>query len=246
MDETFLNPQQPPLGSDLDLTRAILSRTSGSPCQRLQALACDYVDGELGEAQGSLVRAHLEHCPACTALVAALTEMKSVLPTLAQVDPGPWFTQRILRITLHAPRREFGFDFRAAWSKLLHRPRIALETAYLGAAAGMMGLYLPHPTLPSSVRVPAVVQALSPNRLVQPLLAPAQRVVGAVVQAEQRTVTALKGAFWPKEVAELQAAPGQSRWQVLSFQVRAWLKRALGVLHPSAKAETKSSKPANP
>lgn len=248
MDETFMNPQQPPLGPEasLDLTKAILAHTSGSPCQRLQTLACEYVDGELDQGQASLVRAHLEHCHACSALVTALTEMKRVLPTLAQVDPGPWFTQRILRATLHAPRRDSAFNLRAAWFKLLHRPRIALEIAYLGAAAGMMGLYLPHPTLPEAGSLPAIVRTLSPQHLVQPLLAPAKRVAGAVMQAEKRTSTALKGAFLPKEGLEIQAASGQSRWQLMSYKVLTWLKRAAGSLHSSAKAEEKSSKPANP
>ena len=248
MDEPFMKPPQPPLGPEaaLDLTRAILSRTSGSPCQRLQALACEYVDGELGQGQVSLVRGHLEHCAACSALVATLSEMKRILPSLAEADPGPWFTQRVLRVTLHAPRRDFDFKLRAAWSKLLHRPRIALETAYLGAAAGMMGLYLPHPTLPSLGSVPAVLQTLSPKHLAQPLLAPTQRVVGSVIQAEQRTALALKGAILPKEGFEIQAVSGQSRWQILSVKARFWLRRAAGSLHLSARSERNPSKPANP
>jgi anti-sigma factor RsiW len=248
MDETFMNQPQASLDPEaaLDLTRAILGRTSGSPCQRLQTLACEYVDGELGEGQASLVCAHLEHCQACSALVAALREMDLVLPTLAQVDPGPWFTQRVLRVTVHAPRRDFGFRLRIAWSRLLHRPRIALETAYLGAAAGMIGLHLPLPALPSTPSVPTLVHTLSPSRLVQPLQAPAQRVVGSVLQAEQRTAAALKRTFWPAEGPALQAGPGPSRWQVLSSKIRASLKRALGAPRPSAKAGNKSEKPANP
>lgn len=248
MEETFLNPQQPPLDPEAasDLTRVILARTSGSPCQRLQTLACDFVDGELDEGQGSLVRAHLEHCKACSVLVATLGEMKSILPALAQVDPGPWFTQRILRATLRAPRREFGFELRGTWSKLLHRPRIALEAAYLGAAAGVMGLYLPLPALPPAGSPPAIVRTLSPQHLVQPLLAPGRRMAGSLLQVEQRTASALKGAFLPRGASESQAVPSQTRWQVVSSKIRTVLKRGVGFLRASTKGEKESSKPTNP
>src|SRR5690348_7617219 len=106
MDESFMNSET--------LTQAILARTSGSPCERLHALACDFVDGELGEAQGSLLRGHMDHCAACAALVKALAESAAVLPALAEVDPGPWFTQKVLRSTSMRPI-EPGFVARAAW-----------------------------------------------------------------------------------------------------------------------------------
>ena len=91
-------PTPPP-----DLTRAILARTSGNPCRRLEVLACDFVDDSLDAAQARLVRLHLDHCEACSALVGALATLRATLPTLAQADPGPGFTQAVLRATRQVP-----------------------------------------------------------------------------------------------------------------------------------------------
>lgn len=236
MDDSILKSQQP-LHDPEDLTRAILKSTSGSPCQRLKTLACDYVDGELDPAQASLVKAHLEHCAACTALVSVLRGMNQLLPSLAEVDPGPWFTRRILRVTLHTHHRDFGFKLRAAWSTLLHRPRIALETAYLGAAAGMMGLYLPHPTVPANANLPS---------LVRPLMAPTQRVVGPILQAEKRTAAALKRTFLPAGPPANQVSSVQSRWKILSSRVRGYLKRIVDSLRGPARDEKKPTEATNP
>ena len=213
MDESFMN-------SEL-LTQAILARTSGSPCERLHALACDFVDGALEEAQGSLLRGHMDHCAACAGLVRALVESKAVLPAMAEVDPGPWFTQRVLRTTSWRPAGQ-GFDARAAWRRLLHRPRIALETAYLGAAMGLIGLHAPVPW--HSLRPPALIQTL-------PLKAPAERMAGSLIQAEQRTAAALRDALHPD--AEASFAAGL--WRRASFKVRGWFQN-----------REKASNPANP
>lgn len=209
------------------LTRDILERTSGSPCGRLHALACDFVDGGLDAARESLVRAHLERCAACAALVAALSAQSRVLPALAQVDPGPGFTQGVLRSTSRravAPR----FEARAAWSRLMRRPRIALETAYLGAAAGLIGLHAPVPW--HRLEIPAVVRASA-------LRAPAARVmegmVEGVVRAERRATAPLHRALGLRA----EASPARL-WQRVSARARGWILRLENILKPS--------KPANP
>lgn len=224
MDESFLPPE-----AALDLTRDILARTSGSPCQRLRELACAYVDGELESGQSSLVRGHLDTCPGCAALVHALTVSHAVLPRLAQLEPGPWFAQRVLRATVHQTERH------STWWKLMHRPRIALEAAYLGAAAGLMGSYLPLPSPHLATRVPA---------LVQPLGASVQRVVGQVVAAERRTSTSLQEGLVTKVSAPAAASNGL--WQRWSTKVKDRLQRFRKSPQPAARAEEKTPKPANP
>ena len=135
-----------------DLTPAILARTSGSPCVRLRELACDYVDGHLEAGSRALVAGHLAHCSACAGLVGALQEAQVVLPALAGADPGPWFTAQVLRATVKAPTPT------NIWMRLMHRPRIALETAFLGTAAGLVGMALPLPQAVRTLPPPAVVQ----------------------------------------------------------------------------------------
>ena len=222
MDESIRIPFTPEAA--LDLTRAILARTSGSPCQRLQDQACAYVDGELDDSRASLVQAHLAHCPACAALVGALHTSQRLLPTLADADPGPWFTQRLLRATVHRPAT-------STWWRLMHRPRIALEAAYLGAAAGLLGTYLPMPNLP--LKVPAMVQ---------PLGASAQRVVGQVIQVERRASTSLRQSWQPRPAAP--ASP--SLWQRIKARLRRWLPFFRQAAPRPAAVPEKAPPPANP
>ena len=88
-------------------------------------------DEPLAAPDRTLVAGHLEACAACRAVAAALDEAATALPELAEVDPGPAFTARVLAAT---SRRRAGGRFadrwRAAWAALVGRPRFALEAAY--------------------------------------------------------------------------------------------------------------------
>jgi anti-sigma factor RsiW len=226
VNDAFLPPE-----AALDLTRAILARTSGSPCRRLRDLACAFVDGGLESGSESLVRAHLETCPGCAALVSALAASQRVLPRLAHLDPGPWFTQRVLRATVHQRAQP------STWWKLMHRPRIALEAAYLGATAGLLGLSLPLPSTGLAAKVPA---------LVQPLGASVQRVAGQVVQAEQRSARSLQQGLLPKALLAKAPEGSGSLWQRLSTQLKVSLRRFHKAPQPPARPEEKAPRPANP
>jgi hypothetical protein len=117
-----------------EMIRSILRRTSGPPCQRAEALLCDYVDGTLDDVDAELVRLHLGHCQPCQELAIALARMAEDLPALAEIWPGERFLDRVLAATLPWPARLrrrvrlFGED----WVALLRRPRIAWEAAYVG------------------------------------------------------------------------------------------------------------------
>lgn len=187
---------------DPDLTRSILGRTSGSPCARLRGLACGLVDGALAADEAALAQGHLDHCSACAGLVAALRASARVLPALAEADPGPGFTARVLRATVQAPEPST-----SAWSRLLRRPRFALELAYLAAAAGILAFHSPAGRLLEAWRAPA---------LGGPLAASA----GNLVQSERRTVQAVAGLF----VAPEGHAPRPA--QRLLASVRAWSRPA--------------------
>lgn len=122
--------------TDADLTQRILALTSGSACEHLRPLACDYVDGLLERTPRQLVEGHLAHCEHCTSLVAQLRSSRVLLPVFANATPGPWFTQQVLRACAVAPARSW-------WSRLMCRPRIALEVAYLATALFVVGVCLP-------------------------------------------------------------------------------------------------------
>ncbi len=196
-----------PQGTPIDLVPAVLARTSGPPCGRFRELACDFVDGLLAQEWDHLARTHLEHCPDCSALVHAFRASAPVLPALAELDPGPWFSQRVLRATARKQGLT-GSRKRKFWWEVLHRPRIALEAAYLGAAAVMMSISLPIPY---------------PNTLVSPpgliaLKAPIHRTFDPVIQAERRTVAILKRTLRPTErFGSFRALGGR-----ISMRIQAW------------------------
>lgn len=185
-----------PFAEDPELTRSILGRTSGAPCARLRALACDLVDGALAPDEAALTQAHLDHCPACAALVSALRASASLLPALVEEDPGPGFAARVVQVTTQAPRP-------SPWTRVLQRPRIALELAYLAAAAGILAFHSPAARLLDAWRAPV---------LSSPLAASA----GNLVQAERRTVRAVAGIFVSPEGQPPRPA------QRLLASVRAW------------------------
>lgn len=128
--------EQDPLPAELsaDLTRNILDRTSGPACGRVLDLACGLVDGELRAEERQLVSAHLEHCPACGALVETLAELKQALPEMAELEPPRTLVGAVLRATsaqATLPARPVSrfMERMRAWAR---QPRFSLEAAYLG------------------------------------------------------------------------------------------------------------------
>ncbi len=229
-----LTPPTPPP----DLTRAILARTSGDPCRRLEALACDFVDDSLDAAQARLVRLHLDHCEACSALVGALATLRATLPTLAQADPGPWFTQAVLRATRQYRPQEIAPpdpSLRDLWRRLMHRPRIALEAAYLGAAAGLMGVYLPTPLPDLALKVPALAQPLGDS---------AQQAANKLLRMEQRTAISLEQRLRPMVPTRPDPQVGRQLWRQASTRVHAWWQRLRGTQLPPPAPQPPP--PANP
>ncbi len=123
-----------------DLTAGILERTSGSPCERAGSMLCDWVDGALPAADAELIGLHVDHCSACAELAAVVAALRADLPSMAELEPDPWFVRDVLDATTRretvgiaepavAAARSIG-----SWSRrLLNRPRLALELAYSGA-----------------------------------------------------------------------------------------------------------------
>lgn len=123
-----------PLEPDAGFARDVLARTSGSACPRARLLLGGTPDAPLPPVDRTLMEAHLEGCNACRALAAALPAVIETLPALAEVDPGPGFTARVLAATVGSPARALPAPRRdrylAWWDALATRPRIAWEAAY--------------------------------------------------------------------------------------------------------------------
>ncbi len=126
-------------GAEIDLTRSILEKTSGNACGSVLDRVCAQLDGDSDESQKTLVDGHLAHCPDCSELARTLSWMKQALPALAEVEPDVAFVSDVLEETTRADRRARRAvaqetPLASALRRLIHRPRIALELAYVGAA----------------------------------------------------------------------------------------------------------------
>jgi hypothetical protein len=203
-----------------DLTASILSRTSGPACPRLHALAWDLLAGQLAPDDQELAQQHLAYCPACQELLARLEAARQVLPGFADLDPGPAFTAAVLRRTCAVPPmpRRPPDPLVEGWSRLMRRPRAALEAAYLATAAGLILTQMPLPgsgqaagpafvgLIRQESRAPRVSVSALQQRWVraQPAMGPFPRVESRWAQARrwfQRTRQTLAQAMrslWEK------------------------------------------------
>ncbi len=128
-----------------EFVRNVMARTSGSPCERACGQLPDLADGLLEELDRQLVQAHLEHCTGCRSVAVVLGWVQPLLPEMAELDPGPAFTQAVVVRTTgalhplaHAARRgetvgPLGVIDRVGrwWQEQIFRPRFAMEVAYV-------------------------------------------------------------------------------------------------------------------
>ena len=117
---------------DPGMTESILARTSGSACERAGLQLCAFVDGELDSIDRELVLRHVEHCGDCAGLAQALETLRSALPELARLDPGPGFCEGVLARTTLRPARQTVRERMARFcASLVDRPRVAWEVAFV-------------------------------------------------------------------------------------------------------------------
>ncbi len=123
--------------------RDVLSRTSGSACDRACEQLSDLMAGDLAGMDRELVQAHLEHCDPCRAVAVTLGWLEPLLPAMAEIDPGPGFTAQVLSRTTgrRAPVRAdvpaipsgaAGLMDRVGrwWERQILRPGFAAQVAY--------------------------------------------------------------------------------------------------------------------
>ncbi len=174
-----------------DFVRNVLSRTSGSPCDRACGQLPGLMDGNLENLDRQLVQAHLEHCQGCRSVAVVLGWMQPMLTDLAELDPGPAFTQAVvLRTTdaVHPLTRAarqgeiigpLGVVDRLGrwWRKQIFRPRFALEFAYVATVILVL--------LTSVPGAPLRQEARSTREMIQagPLAMP---LVGPILNSGQR------------------------------------------------------------
>ena len=118
----------------LDVSQAVLSRTTGSTCRKCKNLLTELVDSSLDPIENELVLSHLDSCPACADLFRVMSEMSELLPQMRELTPDSSFVPDVLRSVRALQQRRSGLSgvlefFRGLWQ----RPRFSWEAAYLGA-----------------------------------------------------------------------------------------------------------------
>jgi hypothetical protein len=112
-----------------ELLQAVLKKTSGQSCAHSHEWLADYVDGALAATSRKLMEQHLENCRSCRQICRIMGELKETLPGLAQIDPGDGFTLECMDSFRRLQNQRF--MARGIWERLLVRPRLAMESAYV-------------------------------------------------------------------------------------------------------------------
>lgn len=168
------------------LIQDILARTTGSTCETAQDRLGDFTDGAL-EAPGlRLVARHLAHCSACAELALVLARTAEGLPLLAEVHAPAALAESIFKATTRRP-----VPLSLAW---WHRPRLALETAYLAAAAGFVVISLPMPK-PAQTIIHKLENRAQELRSPRPTRLPAVRVQLPSARPKLRLISARGSKF---------------------------------------------------
>ncbi len=223
-----------------ELTRAILQRTSGSACPRVEACLCDFVDGDLDEVSSQLVELHLDSCVSCRSLADGLAALKEALPDFAELDPGHDFTRMVVAETSgwKPYRPDWRTRFLAWWTRMVQRPRFSFEAAYLGTL--VLVLTFANPILPlgnvalekigTSSILPSAREAVSkvlPSDWVNTQAPPLRLAHGFAASASQ------KGKATLTSLDTLLTRGGQLSASSVNWQVRtvaAWFRQAKSVL----------------
>ena len=157
-----------------DMTAAILDRTSGSPCVRCRELLCDFTDDTLERIERidtDLVRLHLETCDGCRAISVVLTRLAEDLPAMARLSPDDDFVSDVVGSTVPAP--VVAASKPSWWERLVERPRLAWESAYVGAFVLWVVFSLP---LPAIRAMPQKALSLMSGNPVETLREPATQL----------------------------------------------------------------------
>jgi hypothetical protein len=228
------------------LAGAVMARTTGSACQRALVLIGAQPDGAFDAATSALLQGHLEHCTECRAVERTVAESRAVLATFTEIDPGAAFAAQVVAVTSAArperSRRPAGRTERRPawasaghagladwWDRLLARPRLSLEIAYL--ATVLLVVIVGNPGLVAdalSARIGGapivrVVSGAPGSAIAGPAAGVAEPslVERIVREVEARQARVASGWTWLMERA--------SQWMNASWN---WIRNLFGVAEP--------------
>jgi hypothetical protein len=185
-----------------DFVRDVLARTSGSACDRACEQLSDLMDGALDGLDRELVQAHLEHCDPCRSVAVTLGWLEPLLPGMAEIDPGPVFTERVLAQTTGrtrvvaplpaVPTGPAGLMDRVGnwWDRQILRPGFAAQMAY--AATVILVLLTSVPGAPLKGVPGKALEVVQAGPLAAPVVGPALNAASG--WAEERTSSVMVSA----------------------------------------------------
>jgi hypothetical protein len=176
---------------DPGLTRRILDRTSGRACGRAEALLGARWDAAPSPIDFELLAGHLHDCAACRELDTVLERLQALLPGLAEREPGPTFTARVLartsglrpapRPAAPGARARLASRLRDGARRAWNRPRFALEAAW--TAAALVALLVWSPVAPPAAADQATGLVRAGAAAMPEVLGQVERLVEAAVIA---------------------------------------------------------------
>ena len=114
----------------MSFVKRVLAETSGPACPAAQHRFVAFVDGDLDPTDAALVRKHVGRCVACREELGRVRAVIADLPRIAEAPTDDAFVADVLSRTtgraVLAPA-----SWAETWRRLVHRPRFALEMAYV-------------------------------------------------------------------------------------------------------------------
>lgn len=204
----------------------VIAATSGAPCDRARGLLASIRDAALDPTDTDLLSAHTARCAECRTFAATLASLAEALPTLAEWDPGPGFAASVLARTSRRPADQtWGDRWRAAWPRLVQRPRFAWEAAYVVTLCWLVVLGHPITALDwTTARVSAVARDTLPTqvRVVQTrVVLWRERVTADVDRAVSLVASGRESVERAASLAQRQAA---TSWTPLAADVATWVE----------------------
>jgi hypothetical protein len=100
-------------------------------CKNIQDLLSAYLEGSITPEEKRLVEKHLASCKQCSAALEDLTKTGELVHSLEEVEPPPWFTQKIMAQVREEAQKKSGMLERLFYPLRIKVPVQALATALI-------------------------------------------------------------------------------------------------------------------
>jgi len=194
------------LAAPENLLGDIMSASGVDACGRARQRLVEHEGAGL-DTLDPVLAMHAESCAECGALHRALRALREDLPRLAELEPDADFLESVMQATVAAPRLA---DW---WQRLLGRPRLALEGAYVGTLI-----------LALTFVTPAAAFTQVPARVLKELREDRIGVRATVVEGWDSLAEAGAGG-WEKVTGEVSTYVGETlpdRFEGIEVRLRPW------------------------